>query len=401
MAVYSHSRLETFEQCPLKYKFQYIDRIEKPGFESVEAFVGKRVHEVLKKLYDDLLFGKTDSLDELLEHYKTHWEAEWGPEVAIIAPGRTQKDYFEYGVLGIQNFYSRNKPFRQSHTLATEERIEISLDKNGRYKAQGFVDRIARREDGTYEIHDYKTSRSLPAQREVDNSRQLALYELGLRERWQDVERVELIWHFVRHGVALRSRRNEAQLVQLRETTVQLIERIEAEKEFEPRKSPLCDWCEYKPDCPLWKHVVSVEALPRRKFEAEDGVKLCDEYVRTKHEIEALQHRLEELKEQVVTFAKQRAVAVIQGSRAKLRIKISKELDFPRAEDAKRPELENVLHRAGKWDEISILSLPRLAKVIAARSWPVDLTQRLKSFAILREVASVSVQRPGDFAEKE
>lgn len=401
MPLYSHSRLETFEQCPLKYKFQYIDRIEKPGFETIEAFVGHRVHEVLKKLYDDLLFAKTNTLDELLSYYKSQWEAEWRPEVAIVTPGRTRKDYFEYGSLGITAYYAENKPFQQSRTLATEERLLITLDQQGGHKVQGYADRIARREDGTYEIHDYKTARSVPAQNEADTSRQLALYELGLRERWQDVERVELIWHYVRHGIALRSRRTQEQLVQLRETTLELIGRIEAEKAFEPRKSRLCDWCEYKPDCPLWRHVVKVEALPRDKFRAEEGVRLCDDYVKTKFDIEALEHRLAELKEQVVAFARQEGARVIQGSRAKLSVKISRELDFPKSGDPRRGDLETLLHRAGKWNEISILSLPRLAGVIREKSWPPELIRRLQDFAILREAASVSVQRPRDSAEQQ
>jgi len=30
MPVYSHSKLGTYENCPRKYKLQYIDRIERP-----------------------------------------------------------------------------------------------------------------------------------------------------------------------------------------------------------------------------------------------------------------------------------------------------------------------------------------------------------------------------------
>jgi len=51
--VYSNSRIETFEQCPRKYKFRYLENI-KTGTEGVEAYVGKRVHETLEKLYRDL-----------------------------------------------------------------------------------------------------------------------------------------------------------------------------------------------------------------------------------------------------------------------------------------------------------------------------------------------------------
>lgn len=252
MTVYSHSRLETFESCPLKYKFRYIDKIEKPT-QGVEAFVGNRVHEALKKLYDDLLGGKRNTVEELLGFYSERWKAEWGSNVTIVAAGRTPKFYFDYGAQCVRAYYQKYQPFDQSVTLGTEERIDFVLDDGGAYAMMGYVDRVAKREDGTFEIHDYKTSRWVPTQAEANASRQLGLYQIGVRTRWNPAGRVELVWHYLAHGVTLRSARSPEQLVRLCEATSKLIERIEATKNFEPHKSKLCDWCEYKPDCPVWK----------------------------------------------------------------------------------------------------------------------------------------------------
>ena len=55
MITYSHSRINTFENCPLQYKFNYIEKIKRDE-ESIEAFVGSRFHEVMEKLYQDLRF---------------------------------------------------------------------------------------------------------------------------------------------------------------------------------------------------------------------------------------------------------------------------------------------------------------------------------------------------------
>jgi len=41
-----------------------------------------------------------------------------------------------------------------------------------------------------FEIHDYKTSRSLPTQHKLDNDRQLALYELAIRKKWPDAKNI-------------------------------------------------------------------------------------------------------------------------------------------------------------------------------------------------------------------
>ena len=74
MTVYSHSRLSTFEQCPYKYKLQYIDKIEPEVAQSIEAFLGSCVHEVLEKLYKDLMFEKKNSLEDLIDYLHVVWD---------------------------------------------------------------------------------------------------------------------------------------------------------------------------------------------------------------------------------------------------------------------------------------------------------------------------------------
>ncbi len=40
MPTYSHFRLSTVEDCPLKYKCTYVDRLERERRDSIEAFMG-------------------------------------------------------------------------------------------------------------------------------------------------------------------------------------------------------------------------------------------------------------------------------------------------------------------------------------------------------------------------
>ena len=74
MTIYSHSRLGTFEQCKLKYKFHYIDKIKVEGEDTVEAFMGALVHETLEKLYKDLKYSKLCTKEELLDFFESHIE---------------------------------------------------------------------------------------------------------------------------------------------------------------------------------------------------------------------------------------------------------------------------------------------------------------------------------------
>ena len=88
-------------------------------------------------------------------------------------------------------YYDRYQPFDEDRTLALEGQVFISLDEAGQHRMRGYIDRLAQRRDGTYEIHDYKTSSHLMVQSEADADRQLALYQIGVQSMWNDVTQVD------------------------------------------------------------------------------------------------------------------------------------------------------------------------------------------------------------------
>ena len=102
--MYSNSRIDTFEQCPRKYKFRYVDNI-RTETEGVEAFVGKRVHETLEKLYRDLKLTKLNTVDELLHFYESEWEKNWHGKVMSFLLGITPGHYFGLGKQCIVDYY--------------------------------------------------------------------------------------------------------------------------------------------------------------------------------------------------------------------------------------------------------------------------------------------------------
>ncbi|MFQ5598378.1 MAG: RecB family exonuclease, partial [Nitrospiria bacterium] len=145
--IYSHSRLETYRQCPLKFKLCYIDRVPSE-VEGIEAFMGSRVHEALQKLYTDLRFCKEVGLESLLADYRRLWEDKWHENVRIVRDELSPDDYLKLGEQCIVDYYQRYKPFDQNRTLGIEHPVKFSLDKDGKYQIQGFVDRISRPKDG-------------------------------------------------------------------------------------------------------------------------------------------------------------------------------------------------------------------------------------------------------------
>jgi len=96
MALYSHSQLSTYADCPFKYKLRYHDNIKR-DIEGVEGFLGSRVHETLKKCYDDLRLTRVNSLSDLLAYYNKIWDENWNDSIIIVKQDLTAEHYRALG----------------------------------------------------------------------------------------------------------------------------------------------------------------------------------------------------------------------------------------------------------------------------------------------------------------
>jgi len=272
--LYSHSRLSSFEDCPRKFHFRYVLQMPQET-EGIEAFVGKRVHEVLERLYVFVGRDQVPSLPKVIARYHALFDEHFDADrVRIVKSGVDVEHYRRLGAECLSNYYRWAYPFDSDVTLGVEQRVVFELDADRPYKIQGIIDRISRAPDGTIEIHDYKTGAYVPSQKKLDEDRQLALYQIGVaREHGEDAP-IRLVWHFVAKKRVCTSTRTPEQLDALRRDTIALIERIEAETEFPTRKNTLCDWCEFKAHCPAWGGVPpgadEVRALRAARRRASD-----------------------------------------------------------------------------------------------------------------------------------
>ncbi|MBI2870902.1 MAG: PD-(D/E)XK nuclease family protein [Candidatus Omnitrophica bacterium] len=380
MTTYSYSRLTTYENCALRYKYRYIDGIKKDAV-GIEAYLGNTVHLTLQKLYQDLMREKTNSLGDLITFFNELWSKNWTPNIFLVNKKYTEDNYRRTGERCLRDYYKRYAPFGQSTTLGLEERIQIDLGQ-GHYRMVGYIDRLARAPDGTLEIHDYKTSGRLPDQETINADRQLALYQIAIQQRWPDTRKVKLIWHFLLFDMELASTRDARQLAGLSQDLIRLIQEVEQAKTFAPRESPLCDWCEYAPDCPIQKHRFKVDGLPVNRYLTEEGVVLVNKYMQILTERRArgkeYDDELEKVRAAILSFAEREGTQVLKGLDYKLRIDTESRLVLPDMADPKRAELEALLNKAGKWEEVAALSPSRLQEALQKTSWDPALAQRIK-----------------------
>ena len=249
MATFSHSKLQSFEQCPYKYKLKYIYKIKPDIPKSIESHLGSATHDALEWLYIQVLENKIPELDEVIAKYIETWQKDFSDKILIVKKEFTHQDYFDKGIKFIIDYYVKHTPFDEG-TLETEKRIWVKLEKNYPHKIIGYIDRLSyNKETKEYEIHDYKTAKWLPDQKKLDQDRQLALYSIGIKQLFGEQHNINLIWHYLAHNKQVESQRTPEQLEQLRQEIINQIKTIETKKTWNTNKMILCNWCEYKTMC--------------------------------------------------------------------------------------------------------------------------------------------------------
>lgn len=379
---FSPSKLAVFEDCPRRYRYRYVDGIRRDT-QSVEAFLGTCVHKALEELYEDLRHGKTPGEEEVVAVYSKAWDKGWSERIVVRDARWSPADWKKAGEDCVRAYYKEQAPFTRDKTVGLEARAGFDLETpEGTWRIEGFIDRLALAPDGAFEIHDYKTSKNLPGQKDLDEDRQLAVYELAVRASWPDAKAVRLVWHYVRHGKTLESRRTPEQLKALEAELAALIARIKAERDFPPRKSALCDWCEYRDLCPLWAHAEKLAALPEADRAKDEPARLVAEIAAIADKKRELKERLKQIEKdeaaieaRVIKLADEQEVSVFHGEQGEL--VVSKKDVYKLPTKTHSPEayaaLEAELRASPLWKEVSTLDSHRLVEGYKRKDWPEEL----------------------------
>lgn len=373
MPSYSHSKIGAFEACKLQYKFAYIDKVKVEAEDTIETFLGSRVHEALEKLYRDKRFEKLMTLEELLAYFIKIWNEKWKDSIIIVKKDYTAENYRKMGERQLTDYYSRHKPFDKGRIIGLETQDFLSLGDEAKYKFHIRIDRLMDMGNGGYEVHDYKTGSSLPKQEDLDNDRQLAMYSQWVKQNFKDFEKVRLVWHFLAFDKEMDSCRTKKQLDDLQKEVLELIKEIEATEDFPANVSWLCDWCLYKSICPMWSHEVELEQKPDNKYLNDPGLKLVDEYVRIKGELDEhrkeAEEKLEKIREALISFCRKKQIQVVSGSENRITVKEYDSIKLPAKNTKEREELVLTLKKIGKLEEVSDLDTYALIRVLGNEEW--------------------------------
>lgn len=398
---YSFSRLESFGNCRLQYKYRYIDRFPSE-LETIEAFMGSRVHDALKELYDFIRNGVVKPQEWLISCYDDVWHKNFSTAIKIVKSGLSADDYYRKGKMCLLDYYEMHAPFDRTKVVKTEEPISFPVKYNeGEYSFYGILDRLDWNDkENIFEIHDYKTSGSLMTQAEADANLQLPIYQLALLSRWPEAREARLIWHYLQFNKQIESRRTEEQLAEVKETVIRKIKEIEASTDFPPFKSSLCEWCGYQDICPLWKHPKKMEAMEANVYLKDPGVRLVEKYAELEEEKRNLRNRITEIEEEqakieeaALEFAEKEGIQVIDGPDHHLVVTIKEELSAPMKKENEESwqGLRDVLIRENKYTDVTTVNNAMLNKML--RVWPPEILEKVKPFLTEKVTRKVDLKK--------
>lgn len=237
----SYSQMALFNQCGLRYYFQYLGRWKEPT--SAALACGSITHEIIEMVYR--LPAPERTRDRALELMREHgMRLLRTPEYQAFENDNAVKAQI---MDAVQNLFKVEDP--QSVVVQPEHlEMELNVDING-VRFFGKVDRLT--VDGTTTVTDYKTGRS-PGKYVDDRLAQPYLYALAFREQFDmAIDDVELIYLNAKETV--RRPTNTTVMESMGEKLATM--RAGAQKcveasAWDARVQRLCDYCPFERVCP-------------------------------------------------------------------------------------------------------------------------------------------------------
>jgi putative RecB family exonuclease len=256
----SPSSINTFRQCPLKFKYSKIDGLPDPSGQ--EAILGNYVHAVLEQLYK--LEPDERTQERANQILRELWNSEWGKKANGVIFSKKDLNLFMWSAWWcVENLWHLEDP-TQTNPWKMECFVTGEI---GGVKVRGYIDRLLLNNKDLFTnnndeisdvvISDYKTGKTPTRESDFDEkffqlfaySGLLSHLKIGKEKRVS----VELL--YLKDGVRFKRQVTDSDL----NKTIEIIQQTKRDIDdccksgnFQHKKSVLCGWCSFKPLCPAW-----------------------------------------------------------------------------------------------------------------------------------------------------
>jgi len=370
----SYSRFARYQTCPQQYKLQYVDRIAVPT--PAALHFGASVHEALNFMYDPRHLRRPD-LEQVIEAFVRAWRAR-EEEVA----GQDRQPYFEDGVQMLRRHYEGHAvPEEGRATAATEQFFTIPFGDG--HTLTGRIDRVDVLPDKRLEIIDYKTSRRMPPQKDVENDAQLAIYRMAA-DRLYPGREVTTTLLYLLHDYEMQLTQSEEFLAAKREEIQDVIVRIELE-DFDVNPGRHCDWCMYRAHCPLFRAPAVPDDLD------VDIAALLREYAELEREEKSAADRRAELRSSIEDYLDRCQTERVEGGGY-----VAERRSYKRVTTWDAERLRGILEPLGLWDDVTQVSSASVRRLMRSPEIPRNQKRCIEAAAEYAETKQLRVKPVAD-----
>ncbi|MDI6641036.1 MAG: diguanylate cyclase [Elusimicrobiota bacterium] len=251
----SYSALSTYQECPLKFKFEYIDRLgdiyrqDRPYFS-----FGGSLHTALAKFFQ-IKDVQQRTLDLLYTLLKKSWISKGYSTV------EEETEYRQKAISLLQHFYETADISAQP--LYIEEFFRIPIED---FFLSGKIDRIDAISGDKVEVIDYKTGKTVVTQKDLQEDLQLGIYALAVVKKLQlKPQRVTIL--SLEQNMTFSTEINQERIERTEQEVIKIYRNISEDREFAPKETGLCPYCDYSVICPIMG--LGVKPAEKEKFKED------------------------------------------------------------------------------------------------------------------------------------
>ena len=262
----SATRMSMFLQCKWKYWSNYI--LHKSKMPNISFKLGLSAHGALKVAGD--IWRKKEKFTSY----------DFGKVKKTYRETAAKEGIQDLGVYdeGMSMVLEKMRGFEVGKIISVEDKFNVVTDDG--VPIIGAMDKVVELNKDTVLVVDYKTSKYVYTQADMKNDIQLSMYDVVANIKFPQYKRIILCLDYLRSDpvYTYRSNRERKSFSQYLLAVYNEMLNLE-EKNVEPSLNDMCNWCDFRNECPAYIEATKKDKVLKKKLESQDEDELIAEYL--------------------------------------------------------------------------------------------------------------------------